>query len=391
MNKSERRSVITGFGVICCLGDNKEDVKKNLLLSSAMFSTVRDKGDFGELNDYQIGLSPVPEVEISDCESLDKSEIMIRKTAQEAFRDAGLSGDFSEYNERAAVSVATSVMGSEYLVKYVAEKSDDAAYLINSKKYAARLAAEWNVFGGVYTTSSACASGSAAVGVAVDLIKSDTCDIVLCGGTDHISEISLNGFDILKTLSHGRCKPFDNTRDGINIGEGSAFFIIEEYEHAVKRNAKIYGEIKDYGLANDAYHITSPDPEGTGAYYSMKMALGGEKVENIYINAHGTGTSANDAMELKAVKNYFEDTDIYMSSTKSLTGHCLGAAGSIELAFSLMYLQDGRIMPTANTNYDLIDCDNITDKMREGKINSILSNSFAFGGNDASLFVVKVE
>lgn len=390
MSMKEKHPVITGFGIVCCLGRNKDEVKENLMKGQTMFRPVSDKCDLGQLNDYLVGLCPVDEPAVNTANDYDKSEIMIRMTADEAFKDAGFDGDFSAFEERAAVSLATSLMGSEYLVKYSEKNSSDAKWLINSKKYATKLAKEWNIGGGVYTTSSACASGSAAVGIAADLIKSDTCDVVLCGGSDFISEISLNGFDILQTLSHGSCKPFDNARDGINIGEGSAFFVIEEYSRAVKHGAKIYGEIKGCGLANDAYHITSPDPSGAGAYHAMKAALGGDIPENIYINAHGTGTSANDAMELKAVRDYFSGKNVYMSSTKSLTGHCLGAAGSIELAFSLMFLDDGRIRHTANSRYDLVDDDNITDKMNENEtFTGILSNSFAFGGNDASLYIVK--
>ena len=182
-----------------------------------------------------------------------------------------------------------------------------------------------------------------------------------------------------------------HNRDGINIGEGSAFFILEEYERAKKRGAHIYGEIKGYGLANDAYHITSPDPEGKGAFHVMKMALGNEKPREIYINAHGTGTNANDSMELKAVKNYFGDEKVYMSSTKALTGHCLGAAGSIECGFSLMFLQEGKVPVTANSTFDFAEENGVTDKIPyEKDVNSIVSNSFAFAENDACIWIERI-
>ena len=383
--------VITGIGIVCALGNNKEEVKEGLFQNANKMRKVSEKGDYGQLNDFLIGLCHVDEPEINSEKDYDKSEIMARMAIREACEDSGIENcDFSEYEDRAALSLATSLMGSEFLIKYEHNGRNSTEWLIHSKEYAVRFAEEYNVYGGVYTTSSACASGSAGIGIAYDLVSSGESDIVLCGGTDHISEISLNGFYLLGTLSKGRCKPFDKERDGINIGEGSAFFIIEEYEHAIKRNAKIYGHIMGYGLANDAYHITSPDPSGDGAFHSMKLALKDGYPEGLYVNTHGTGTAANDSMELKAVTNYFGDTPVLMSSTKALTGHCLGAAGSIEMVFSLLFMEEGTMPFTGNSSFDAVESESITDKITENyHIDSILSNSFAFGGNDASVWVKK--
>lgn len=391
MENNKRIPVVTGFGVVCDLGVGKEEVKKNLYEGNLLFSKVSKKGDYGPLNDLMVGLSSLEEPEITQIADYDKSEIMLRLAADEACKDAGITPDeFEELGNSAAVSLATSLMGSEYMLKYVTGDKQDAKWLLYSKAYAMRIARQYKVKGGVFTTSSACASGTAAVGAAIDLIRDGECDVVLCGGADHISEISLNGFELLGTCSGSTCKPFDNTRDGINIGEGSAFFIIEDYEHAKKRNAHIYCELKGYGLANDAYHITSPDPEGVGASYSMSQALAGVEKENIYINAHGTGTHANDDMEVKAIGRCFPTEKVYVSSTKALTGHCLGAAGSIEMAFGVMFMEEGKIPCTVHSACDMEKNGNIDFVIPEDyKVDRILSNSFAFGGNDASVVLVR--
>ncbi|RDY31933.1 beta-ketoacyl-[acyl-carrier-protein] synthase family protein [Lachnotalea glycerini] len=389
-----KRVAVTGFGIVCALGNDKKSVKEALMNNLNKMQELSKIKDYGVLNHVKVGRTDVDEPNISSPNDFDKSEIMARMALEEACLEAGYENlSFEQFGIRASLSLATSVMGSEYIIKYSGEKSNDAEWLIKSKAYASRMAKEFKIYGGVYTTSSACASGSAGLGIAFDLIKSGQNDVVLCGGTDHISDISVFGFKSLNTLSEDRCKPFDKLRDGINIGEGSAFFVFEEYEHAIKRNAKILGEIIGYGLANDAYHITSPDPNGEGAYHSMKMALDDIEDENlseIYVNAHGTGTKANDEMELKAIKKAFGDIQIYMSSTKALTGHCLGAAGSIEFAFSLMFLEEGKIPKTANSNFDIATVENIRDEIpADFSAKRILSNSFAFGGNDATIIVEK--
>lgn len=391
MNK---KVVVTGYGIICTLGEGKEEVKLSLMSNNNKMSPLSVIKDYGVLNDIKVGRANLMEPKLESNKDLDKSEIMARKAIIEACKDANLTKEeIKEYGQRISMSLATSVMGSDYIQKFYHDRQPE--WLVNTKVYASRLAREFNIRGSVYTTSSACASGTASLGVAYDLIYEGKNDIVICGGTDHISDISVNGFYTLSTLSNGICKPFDMNRDGINIGEGSAFFVFEEYEHAMRRGARIYGEVVGYGLANDGYHITSPDPSGEGAYYSMKEALSSipkTEYDDIYVNAHGTGTHANDTMEYNAIKKMFPDTSIYLSSTKALTGHCLGAAGSIEFAFCLLFLQENHFPMTANSNCDMIDDDLITMKKEDNKmITYCLSNSFAFGGNDATIVIKKEQ
>lgn len=385
----KRRVVITGVGIICSLGNGKENIyryfgdKKNCSMKD-----LKNVGNYEKLNEKKAGYVALDEKDIKSEDDLDKSERMARIAIDEAFKDAMI--DYSTNEEEIALSLSTSVAGSDYLNKYV--MNEEAKWILNSKAYTARICKDYRITGGAYTTSSACASGTAGVAVAYDLVKMGKYNLILCGGMDHIANISIYGFNALGTLSCDICKPFDQKRDGINIGEGSAFFIIEEYNHAVLRKAKIYGEIVGYGLSNDAYHITSPDPSGKGAEMAMRMSL--QKVDkdnsNIYVNAHGTGTKANDDMEIKAIQAVFEDRKIFMTSTKSLTGHCLGAAGSIELALSLLFLKEGTIPRTYNSSGDLLKNTHIINGENEMQIDTVISNSFAFGGNNATIAVRRV-
>lgn len=382
------------MGIICALGNGTVQVKKNLLINENNMVYLNQLGGYENLSNVKVGAVNLDCPPITKETDYDKSEWMARAAINEACNQAGFHNlDFRELGGKMALSISTSVMASDYILKYLTEGENKEAWIINSKAYVTRIAKEYKIQGGCYTTSSACASGTAGLGVAYDLISYDKSDVVLCGGTDHITTISIYGFFALDTLSKDICKPFDKERDGINIGEGSAFFILEEFEHAKKRNAKIIAEVLGYGLSNDAYHETSPDPAGEGASKSMKMAMleaGITDGHNLYINAHGTGTKANDSMEIKAIKTIFSKEHVMISSTKSLTGHCLGAAGSIELALSLICLEEGYVPKTANSNMDIEEGKDVIYSEEENRvINTVMSNSFAFGGNDATVIIGK--
>ena len=239
---------------------------------------------------------------------------------------------------------------------------------------------------------AACASGTTAIGIAYDQVQSDKADIVIAGGADPLTYFSCAGFHALKSLSNSVGKPFDKKRDGINIGEASAFFIVEELRHALERNAKIYGEILGYGINNDAYHVTSPSPDGCGATASINMAMAHTDIavaDIDYINAHGTGTHLNDEMEANVIKNMFDGKDLNVSSTKSVTGHCMAAAGAVEFAVVLMAIKNGIVPSSANLADKMDECmDNVYNtKSFERPIKYALSNSFAFAGNTSSILV----
>ena len=394
-----RRVVITGYDVICSLGNDSETVHKGLKQGNAPLCDLGENAPGDEFIHIKVGKVKGISAEPEDSNGYDKSEVMAVRAYDGAMKNAGLCCGYGGVQpERVSLSLATSIMGSEHIIEYV--RGGDIDYIGRSKLFEVRLADKFGIGGEIYTTSSACASGTAAVGMAVSLIRSGKSDIVVCCCTDHISSLSLNGFMALETLSKGVCKPFDKTRNGINIGEGCACFIIEDYESAQKRGANIQAEIVGYGLANDACHITSPDPEGIGALSSMKMAaednFSRKKLKDndkIYFNTHGTGTVANDAMELKAIRTLMGDRGEYaISSTKSLTGHCLGAAGGVELALGLMMLKDGKVYQTQNSNTDMDENYNANKEIDSAlPPNYLLSNSFAFGGNDATIAVRTYE
>lgn len=392
----KERVVITGYDVMCSLGTNKSEVREGLKKQEVPLSKYGIVNEIKEFEDTYVGRVKWGNDGLDSCFAEDRSEAMLQKTFKGALEDSGL--DLHSENiipERVSMSLATSIMGAEHTIMY--KKTGDIRYVGLSKQFGMRLAKSFGVGGEIYTTSSACASGTAAVGIAFDLIQSGRADVVVCCGTDQISAISLYGFQTLGSMTDGKGKPFDKERNGINIGEGSACFIFESLTHAKAREATIHAEVMGVGLSNDAWHITSPAPDGRGAIESMKMSLKEgfgslDKLDQyrIYVNAHGTSTVANDEMELKAIRQVFENADskCMVSSTKSLTGHCLGAAGSIELALGMLMGEEKVVYHTANSNTDLDDNYNLNKRITpDYEPEYLLSNSFAFGGNDATILV----
>lgn len=243
---------------------------------------------------------------------------------------------------------------------------------------------------------NACAAGNYSIGWGFDKIKNNESNIALVGGVDELSLPALMGFNRLLSLSPNLCQPFDKNRKGLIVSEGAAFLVLEELNHALARNAYIYGEIKGYGLGVDAFHITAPCPNASGAIKSINEALknSGLSPDDIdYISAHGTGTSINDKIESKALASIFKDKIPPVSSIKSMIGHCLGAAAAIEAIACLLMIQNNIAAPTANfQTYDEncpINC--IPNTAQKMKLNNIISNSFAFGGNNSCLVISRFK
>ena len=242
------------------------------------------------------------------------------------------------------------------------------------------------------TFMTACSSGATAVGYARDLVRDGIADLVICGGAEPLCRITYSAFNALQAVDPEPCKPFDQNRQGLNLGEGAGILVLEELQHALRRRATIYGEILGYGVSCDAHHMTAPDPEGGGAVLAMERALADGRVqpEHVeYINAHGTATPTNDPIETQAIKTLFGDhaRHLPISSTKAMTGHTLGAAGAIEAVVSLLAIHHRFLPPTANHHVPdpRCDLDYISEGARMTAPDIVLSNSFAFGGNNTAL------
>jgi 3-oxoacyl-[acyl-carrier-protein] synthase II len=256
-----------------------------------------------------------------------------------------------------------------------------------------------------YATVSACASGAHAIADSAMLISAGMADAMVCGGTEAtITPMAVAGFANMKAMStrndepQKASRPFDLERDGFVIGEGAGILVLEEAESAIRRGAEILAELKGFGLTGDAYHMTAPHPEGEGAVRAMKLALEMAEVpaDRIdYINAHGTSTPLNDRGEVMAVKHVFGEhaRKLRMGSTKSMTGHLLGAAGGLETVISVLAIQHGQIPPTINLDHPDPDCDldHVPNQGIEARVDAVLSNSFGFGGHNVSIILERYE
>lgn len=396
--ENKRRVVVTGIGVITSNGEDKETFYENSIhgVSGIKECSIFDASKLrtpyvGEIEKEIPVLSKEPGGET-------RFEYIVNTAIEEMFADGGLNAeDIKKLGRKAYLSFATSLAMNDSIMGFTNDSKKnkfDPGWLTDSVDFLSLIKKKCGIKGGCYTTTSACAAGTTAAGVGFDLINQGKADVVVVGGADPLTEFSCVGFHSLKSLSKSICKPFDEERDGINIGEGGAFFLFETLENAEKRNAKIYGEILGYGINNDAYHITSPDPDGSGAWASMNMALShsGIKREQVdYVNAHGTGTKLNDSMETGVLKRFFKDQEkrVIVSSNKSMIGHCLAAAGAIELAATLLCIDRNRNMPNINLDkkMELGSGQDYITFSEEKEINYALSNSFAFAGNTASILV----
>lgn len=263
---------------------------------------------------------------------------------------------------------------------------------------------EFNLKGPGLSPSTACAAGNHAIGLAFDQIRYDRADIMVCGGSEAcITELGVAGFAKLRALStrnespETASRPFDKDRDGFVIAEGAGILVLEELEHAIKRNAHIYAELLGFGMSSDAYHITAPAENGEGAAKCMELALAdaGIKPEDVdYINAHGTSTQLNDIIETRAIKTVFgDDTRVKISSNKSMVGHLLGAAGGVETAFTALCIKHGFILPTINLFEADPECDldYTPDNGLESRVEYAVNNSFGFGGTNTALVLKRYD
>ncbi|UII22955.1 beta-ketoacyl-[acyl-carrier-protein] synthase family protein [Fulvivirga ligni] len=386
---------ITGFGIVSSLGIGVEKNLQSLKeFKSGVSTPTYLKTQHKEL--------PVGELKFSNemlREKLGITDPYISRTtllallaATEAQQMAGLT----EANlADAALISGTSVGGMDIseLAYGAVLNNEELDYRSSFQNHdcgasTEMVAGHLKIKGHTETISTACSSSANSIMNAGRLIKAGMADFVIAGGTDALSVFTLNGFGALKILDPNHCKPFDSTRQGLNLGEGAAYLVLESEASVKARGAKAYGELIGYGNANDAYHQTASSPDGTGAFMAMQKALNvaGKTAADIdYINAHGTGTQNNDLSESKAIKQIFnEDVPVY-SSTKAYTGHTLGAAGAIEAVFSILSIQEQKVFPNLNVKQPMDVLPEPVTEMQPVKIQNVLSNSFGFGGNCTSL------
>lgn len=415
-----RRVVITGMGIVSPCGTGVEFAWKNVVAGNSGIRKI-DTFDASMLATQIAGL-PIhgtetgqynPEAVLSPKElrKMDKSIVYGVVAADEALRDAGLI-DYDGDKERFGVSVGAGIGGLTSIYENCIELYNGGPRRISPffipksiiNMTAGHISIKYGLKGPNLAVVTACATGAHSIGEAARLIEHGDADIMVAGGTEGaIDVIGIAGFNAMKALSTrndnpaAASRPWDKDRDGFVMSEGAGILILEEYEHAVARGAKIYAEVAGYGLSGDAYHITAPAEGGEGGLRAMRAALrdaGLQPSDVDYVNAHGTSTGLGDIGELTAVKNLFGDAPVSMSSTKSVTGHLLGAAGAVEAIFCVLAIRDGVVPPTINLENpeDAVgDFDLVPNVAKQRKVDVAISNSFGFGGTNASLVLKRVK
>ena len=398
------RVVITGLGIICGNANSKDEFAAALAQGTLGIKKCKTFNTEGLSTPYfgeAITAHMLREVYDPETATQNRFYDMLGLSLREMMKDAGVGAeDFAAMGNRCRMFFGTFLYYSETYALYWKGKhyGQEDHSLVLSNDYTAFARKITGIKGTAAVSTSACASSAAAVGMAMDYIRNGLCDVAAVVGIDALSLGEAYGFQALKLLSGGICNPYDKNRDGINIGEGCAVLLLESLSHAKARKAQIYGEVAGYALGNDAYHIISPEPTGESAYRVMKNALAdaGITADQVdYINGHGTGTLSNDTMEMQAIEKLMADTDkqVWLSSTKSLVGHCMGAAGAVELISVLLSMDSGHYIPMPNLK-DPIDHDEkifMSGKAVPLDIKYALSNSFAFAGNSAAVVLKKYE
>jgi 3-oxoacyl-[acyl-carrier-protein] synthase II len=415
---STRRVVVTGMGIASPLGLGVENVWKRLLAGQSGIGAIQSF-DVKELPAKIAGQVPPGAradgkldmgewVPVKDQKKMDRFIQLAMVAAVEAVEDSGWMPSEEEARCATGVMIGSGIGGLQTIFDASMLTHDGKARrlspffipsaLINLAS--GHVSIRYGFKGPNHSVVTACATGVHAIGDAARLIMWGDADVMVAGGAEAaVCEVGMAGFCASRALSTGfndtpakASRPWDKDRDGFVMGEGAGIVVLEEYEHARRRGAKIYGEVAGYGMSGDAYHITAPAEGHDGAFRAMKAALKNGKLapENVqYINAHGTSTPLGDDLELQAVERLFGDAarGVAMSSTKSSTGHLLGAAGAIEAIFSILAVRDGVAPPTLNLDEPSTASviDRVAHQAQPRKIDVALSNSFGFGGTNASI------
>jgi 3-oxoacyl-[acyl-carrier-protein] synthase II len=419
--KNMRRVVVTGMGLVTPLGIGLERNWSSLVEG---VSGVREIQSF-DVSDLPVKIAAqVPRGETAaglfnaddwvlpkDQRKMDGFIVYALAAAAQAVEDAGWTPQAEEARERTGVIIGSGIGGLPGITDGALTLHERGprrlspffipANLINLAS--GHVSIRYGFTGPNHAVVTACSTGAHAIGDAARLIMLDDADVMVCGGTEAaICRLGLAGFASARALSTGfnhdpprASRPWDRERDGFVMGEGAGILVLEEYEHARRRGAKIYAEVIGYGMSGDAFHLTAPAEDGNGAFRSMRNALrragiAPDKID--YINAHGTSTPLGDEIELGAVKRLFggHAYELSMSSTKSAIGHLLGAAGSVEAIFAILAIRNGVVPPTLNLDNPSASCDIdlVPKRAKERRVSYALSNSFGFGGTNASLIFV---
>lgn len=395
------RVLVTGMGVVSCIGINAEENFRNLLAEKSGIEALEI------LKTQHRGILPAGEIKytneelgklagVKNIKYFSRTTLLAFIAAQEAVKQSGIKN----INElRTGLVSASTVGGMDKSENFFPSwfKNDSNIHLSDILTHDCgdntnRLAEFFGIHEYVSTISTACSSAANAIMLGARLIKNNHLDRVIVGGTDALTRFTLNGFNTLLILDKEKCTPFDENRRGLNLGEGAAYLVLES-EHAAK-GKKIYAQVSGYANANDAFHQTASSPDGKGAVLAMSKALvvaGLEPSDISYINVHGTGTPNNDITEGTALENLFGTAIPAYSSTKAYTGHTLAACGAIEAIYSIHSINEGIIYPNLRfkDKIKVLKTQPITSLLRNQNINHVLSNSFGFGGNNTSLVFSK--
>ncbi len=413
-----RRVVVTGMGIVCPLGLGVERVWRRLINADSGITAIQafDTKDLpckvagqvphGTKADGGLDLSEW--IPIKDQKKMDRFIQLALVAATEAVEDSGWLPETDEDRNVTGVMIGSGIGGLQTIYEASVQVSQGRARRLSpffipsalANLAAGQVSIKYGLRGPNHCVVTACATGVHAIGDAARLIALGDADVMVAGGAESaVNELGIAGFCAARALSTGfndnppaASRPWDKDRDGFVMGEGAGIVVLEEYEHAVRRGAKIYAEIGGYGMSGDAYHITAPAEGHEGAFRAMTAALRNGRVTPTdiqYVNAHGTSTPLGDDLELEAVERLFGDAanGLAMSSTKSALGHLLGAAGAVEAVFSILAIRDNVAPPTLNleepSRPSVID--RVAKTAQERRIDTALSNSFGFGGTNASI------
>jgi 3-oxoacyl-[acyl-carrier-protein] synthase-1 len=400
-----KKVVITGLGIISAIGNNVPEVLASLMEERSGI------GEITHLDTLLKGKFPLAEVKMTTGELLQMTGIPGKKNftrtallgmiaATEAIRFAGIAlKDASRTGLISATTVGGMDRSEDFFIEYL--ENDRKGKLINIVNHdcsdsTERIAEYTGITGFRTTISTACSSSANAIMFGASLIKAGIVDRVVAGGTDSVTRFTLNGFNTLMILDKNKCRPFDENRAGLTLGEGAAYVVLEAEDAVIKDGREILAILSGYGNANDAYHQTASSPEGTGAGLAMQAALsvaGFTPGQISYINVHGTGTQNNDLSEGVALEKVFGDKIPPFSSTKSYTGHTLGAAGSVEAVISVLAIRNNVIFPNLYFTERMkeLNITPVTHLIRDAGVKHVLSNSFGFGGNNSTLIFSDYE